>query len=413
MGTAATTANVPQLLKDIWQDEIFDFQYEDMPFYGQVEKDSTWDGVAQDITVQYGGMPGRSNTIGDAYDNQGPPKYAQMRITTSDNFAIWSVDHKLITLSRNKRGALVKALAENTEKAQTKIKRNMGYSLWRNGGGAIAQIDSSAFGGGVTVITLKDPNDIRNIDLDDVLQHSAADGTSGAVTATSKAVTVVDEDAGTITVAGDVTAEWLDDGFLFHKGDFGKAFYGVAAYCPLSAPGTGGVPVSIWSMSRAAHLTRLGGHRFTATTADLIEETKLALTKAYRRSCDVNKMFTCPEAFNEIESSLQGQRRYVDVKVGRVGFQGLEFTSQSGKVIQLFSDPDVPKSSNGKRLLYGINMDHVKLHTALEFPMWLTIDGKQDFFQHESLNQSQGRVGGYGQFYSDAPGQLFVLEFTT
>jgi hypothetical protein len=46
-------------------------------------------------------------------ENKGPPKFKQMQIPTRDNFAVWSVDHKLITLSRNQRGALVRALAMN------------------------------------------------------------------------------------------------------------------------------------------------------------------------------------------------------------------------------------------------------------------------------------------------------------
>lgn len=412
MGAAATTANVPQILKNIWKDEIHDFQYENMPFYGQVEKDPTWDGLYQIITVQYGGMSGRSATFSDAKENKGPPKYKQMQVPTSDNFALWSVDHKLITLSRNQRGALVRALAESTEKAFTKIKRSMGWMMWRNFGGSVGKIKAAS---GITgsVAELQDINDVRNFDLDDVVQASLADGRSGSVKGTALTVTAIDEDTGKITFSADLVASgWANSDFLFHKGDFGKAFYGVADYIPLAAPNTGSEPNAVHGMQRSDFPTRLGGHRFSASTANLADEVKVALTKAFRRSCNITDLYTGPEAFDEIEGELGTLRRYVDVNVGRVGFKGLEFTAQSGQVVKLFSDPDIPKSANGKRLLYGLNMDSWKLHTAKEFPMWLNAEGKKEFMTEENTNSSEGRVGGYGQLYTDAPGDNFVLEFT-
>lgn len=419
MGAAATVANVPEILKNIWKDEIFDFQYENSPFYGQIEKDTTWDGLFQIITVQYGGMSGRSALFAQAQANKGPPKYKKMQVDTSDNFALWSVDHKLITLSRNQRGALVRALAENTEKAMTKFKRSTSWMLWRNGGGAIGQLVAGAIpaaAGGKTVLTLLDVNDIRNFDIDDVITASVDDGTGGAGVAANKyTIVALDEDTGEITVTGTVLVDgtWAPSDFLFADGDYGAALFGVPAYVTLEKPGTGTTPDDIWGMSRKDHPTRLAGHRFTATTAVLTDEIKLALTKAYRRNADVTDLWTSPEVFEEVESELGVQRRYVDVKVGRVGFSGLEFTSQSGKVVKLFSDPDIPRTKNGKRQLFGLNMDRWKLHTALDYPMWLTIDGKKDFMQEQSANQSEGRVGGYGQAYTDAPGENFVLEFTT
>jgi len=417
MGQAATVANVPEILKNIWKDEIFDFQYEDSPFYGQIEKDTSWDGLFQIITVQYGGMSGRSAKFVNAQANKGPPKYKKMQVDTSDNFALWSVDHKLITLSRNQRGALVRALAENTEKAMTKFKRSTSWMLWRNGGGAIGKIAAiGAAVGGVSPVTLVDVNDVRNFDIDDVMAASVDDGLAGAgVAARTYEVVDIDEDAGIISFTGNIVgdAAWAVGDYIFPDGDYGAALYGVPAYITLEKPGTGTTPAAIWGMPRTDHPTRLAGHRFTAATADVVEEIKAALTKAYRRSCDVTDLWTSPEVFDEIEATLGTQRRYVDVKVGRVGFSGLEFTSQSGKVVKLFSDPDMAKSKNNKRQLFGLNMDTWKLHSALDYPMWLTIDGKKDFMQEQSANQSEGRVGGYGQAYCDAPGENFVLEFTT
>lgn len=416
-GTAASTTNVPEILKNIWEDEIHDFLYEDSTYFGLVQKDPTWDGLYQIITVMYGGMNGRSATFTNAQKNKAPPKYKQMQIPTRDNYALWSVDHKLITLSRNQRGALVRALAENTEKAMRRLKHSTGWMLWGNGGGAIGQV-STVVG---TLITLKNANDVRNFEIGDELNAATTDGTSGAlkqnggVNATT-AIVDVDEDAGTLTTADDTTAfttAWAANDYLFADGDFGAVFHGIPAFVCPSKPGTGGVPTTIFGMDRSAHVTRLGGHRFTAATSNVVDETKSALAKAKRRNCNVTHLFTSPEAFDEIEAELQSAKRYVDETVGRVGYTGLEFTTQGGKIIKLFSDSDIRLSPNGKRQIYGLNMDSFKFHTALDYPLWLTVDGSREFRLEVDANQSEGRIGGYGEHYCNAPGDNFVLELAS
>lgn len=417
MGSAATIANVPEILKEIWDDDVFDYMYEDQPFYALVEKRTDWDGEIFHVTVQYGGMAGRSGTFSDAQDNKSPPKYKRMSVETADNFAIWSVDHKLITLSRRDRGALVRALSENTEKAMSKLKHSSCWAFWRNGGGAVGVIATGGIVG--STITLVDKNDVRNFDVDDVIQLSADDGTGGAgVEAGSLTITAIDEDAGVLTFSADVVATIataVDGMFLFHKGDYNKAFTGVPAYVTLSAPGTGGVPAAIWGMNRTAHPTRLGGHRFTGTVATAQASISNALAAAHRRNCKISHLFASPEIYAALEAGLQSSKRYVEEKVGSVGFQALEFSSQGGKKVKVYSDADIPKSPDGlTQYVFGLNMDTWTFHSADEYPMWLTsvANGSTKFMLETNANQSEGRLGGYGNLYTNAAGQNFVLALT-
>lgn len=415
MGTAATIANIPQILKNIWQNDIFDFMYEDQPFLGLVDKDTSWDGLYQILTVEYGGMAGRSATFSDAQGNKSPPKYKQMQILTRDNFALWSVDHKLITLSRNDRGALVRALAECTEKAMTKLKRSSCWAFWRNGGGAVGRVSAIV----ADTITLVDPNDIRNFDLDDVIRLSSDDGTGGAgVHVGELTVIALNEDTGEIQfnagVVATVAAAAVND-YLFHDGDYNAMFLGVPAYVTPSAPGVGGVPASLWGMLRTDFPTRLAGHRFTGAIATAEDAIKEALADAHRRNIKVSHLFASPEIYNTIEGNLGSQRRYVEEKVGTVGFKALEFTSQGGKTVKLYSDADIPKTPAGTgQYVFGLNMDTWKFHTADEYPMWLAsvANGGGKYMLEENANQSEGRLGGYGQLYTKAPGQNFILTLT-
>lgn len=426
MGAAATIANVPQILKNIWQDDIFDFMYSEQPLYGLLEKDTSWDGLYQLITVQYGGMAGVSSLFDYAKSDKTPPKFAQMQIGTNDLFGLWSVDHKLITLSRNQRGALVRALANSTETAMSKLKRRTCQLLWRNGGGAFAKISSTS----TTTLTndtatLKDANDIRGFDLDDPCEFAVDDGyygSAGVQPGTAKVI-ALDEDAGTIQFDQNITniGSTGANYFIFHHGDYNNVFKGVPFYVYINAPGasnaygSGTEPSSTWGMTTTTFKTRLAGNRFTGTGLMASEAIKKALANAQRRSVETSHLFCSPEMFNDLEMSLQGQRRYVDEKVGTVGYTALEFTTQGGKTVKAYSDADIPKTMDGvNRVVWGLNMDHFKFHTADEFPMWLATvaNGSGKFMTEQNANSTEGRLGGYGQPYTDAPGQHWNLIIT-
>lgn len=414
MGAAANITNVPEILKYIWDDEVHDYQYEEAPFYGMVDKDSSWEGLYQIITVKYGGFGGRSGDFGAAKRNKSPAKHKKMQVETRDNFALWSVDNKLITLTRSNRGSLVRALEEATTAAQNKFKRSTSFFLWSNGGGAAAQIATAGISGAIA--TLQNPDDVRNYDIDDVCEFAADDGytASAGVFTGTLTVIAIDEDNGKLTFDQNLsTILGLAAGhFIFHEGDYQNVIYGVPAYVTVNTPGVGGVPASIWGMDRTNFGTRLSGHRFTGSQLLIQEELKNALTKAFRRNSHITHLFMAPEVFNDLEMSLEGARRYADEKIGRVGFTGIEFVSQSGRTVKCFADPDIRLSPNGNRVVFGLNMDTWKFHTAEEWPMWLTGDGEKKFMTEENANSREGRLGGYGMLYTRAAGENFYLELS-
>jgi len=338
-----------------------------------------------------------------------------MQISTRDNFAVWSVDHKLITLSRNNRGALVRALAESTEKATTKLKRSSCWQFWRNGGGAVGTVQSV----GASSIVLEDLNDIRNFDLDDPIQFSTDDGSPtvpAGVRAGTAIITGLDEDTGTVTfnvTMASIGVTGADS--LFHRGDYAKSFLGIPAYVTLFTPGSGGVPTSIWGMDRSDFQTRLAGSRFSGTVATVTQDIKDSLATAHRRNIEISHLFVPPEIYNEIETDIGTSRRYTTEKTGTVGYEALVFTTQGGKSVKVYSDADIPKSPDGSTsYVFGLNLDTWKFHTADEYPMWLAsvANGSGKFMAEQNANATEGRLGGYGQLYCHAPGQNFNLALT-
>ncbi len=420
MGSAANIANVPQILKNVWQDDIFDFMYAEQPLFGLLEKDTSWDGLYQLITVMYGGMAGVSTNFDKSKANKSPPKYKQMQVGTKDLFGLWSVDHKLITLSRNQRGALVRALGESTEKCMSKLKARACKLFWRNGGGAFGRIRTlSTTTLTNDTITFYDINDVRHWDLDDQAEFSVDDGyygSAGVLSGTAKVIGI-DEDAGKIQfdiALGGITG-LTTTCYVFHEGDYANAWSGIPAYVTLNDPGVSSEPTSIWGMNRSDFKTRLAGSRFTGSNLYVQESVKKALASAHRRNIETSHLFMSPEVFNDLEMSLQGQKRYIDEKTGTVGYKALEFTTQGGKTVKAYSDADIPKSADAAtQYIWGLNLDHFKFHTATEFPMWLAsvANGSGKFMTEQNANATEGRLGGYGQLYTDAPGQHFNLAIT-
>lgn len=418
MGASSNVNNVPQILKYIWDDEVFDYQYEGEPYYAKVEKDTSWTGLQQIVTMKFAHAGGRSGKFTTAKKNKRAATFDKMTITTSDNFAIWSVDNKLITLTRDQKGSLVRALTDATADAQLRFKKSTVHQLWRNGGGAKAKIATGGISGAVA--TLDNGNDVRFFELGDVCEFAHDDGVAGGgVYSGTLYVVDIDEDAGTLTFNDNLsTINGLVVGdYIFEEGDYnsalgdGTCLLGVPAYVTLDAPGSSGVPTTIWGMTRTTFPTRQAGHRFTGQKQLIIEEIKDALTKAKRRNCQITEMYCSPETFNDVEMSLEGSVRRTEEKVGRVGFTSLVFV-EDGREVKLTADPNIPLGLSGEELIFGLNMDTWKLHTAEEWPMWMTADGEKKFLTEENANAREGRIGGYGQHYTNAAGQNFVLALS-
>jgi hypothetical protein len=417
---AATIVNVAETLKNIWENDIYDYMYEDQAYLGLCDKDQSWEGLQYIVTVMYGGMAGRSADFGKAQANKSPPKYKKMQIETKDNFALWSVDHKLITLTRSQRGSLVRALAENTEKAMSKFKRSTCWMLWGNGGGSVGRISAlSTTTLANDTATLYDINDIRNFDIDDVIEFANDDGyyaTAGVLGGTAKVISL-DEDLGKVVfdiALGGIAGLGTGD-YLFHEGDYANVISGVPAYVTLNKPGVSSEPTSIWSMLRTDHPTRLAGSRYSTSRLLLIEGIKKALATSFRRNIKTSHIYAPPEIYNDIEMSMQGQKRFIDEKVGSVGYRALEFTLQGGKSVKVYSDADIRKSPDATTsYVFGLNQDTWKLHTAEEYPMWLNTvaNGGQRMTVEQNANSSEGRLGGYGNHYTNAAGQNWVLAVT-
>jgi hypothetical protein len=242
---ADIVANVEPIYKQWYASSYENMFYRDRPAMGMIAKERAGgEQVKQPIKVSQG--PGQSATFTNAQGNVG---LAVRRPFLGDwglDYSIARVSNTLIELSQDNKGAIVKALADETETAVDALAQRFEHDMFRSGYGDCGVIASIS----TTVVTLTLRADAQNFFPGQVLVAAPAVNTgvliSGGATAL---VSAVDRDAGTVSSATNWTtqiAALVATNVLFQQGDRTSAatpsplkVVGFAGWLPLTAP-TGG-----------------------------------------------------------------------------------------------------------------------------------------------------------------------------
>src|SRR5262249_34320791 len=149
-------------------------------------------------------------------------------------YSLFSITRKLIKQSKNNRGAIVRALARESELAIKSWKREVALMLPGNGGAARGQLSGVGGAQSSTTLTFADANSALNFEVDQQIQLASTDGTTGSVRNGFVTVTAVNYEAGTITVdsgpsLGAIPGA-LDNDFVFRNGDFGAWMPGIRSF---------------------------------------------------------------------------------------------------------------------------------------------------------------------------------------
>lgn len=399
---AVNESNTPLLLKSIWEDDLEPYMLEDEVLFGKLDKDTTFEGDDRKVVLQIGSGGGHSADFDKAMENRGAPTLKRFSYDVADDYAVWSVDKKMMSRSRSNKGALKRALQLATQNAADKLKRRTVRHNWHNGGGAIGKIAASGIS--TKYATLEQTNDIRNVDIGDVHVFAADDGylASAGVLDGTRRVVDVDWDNGIIEY--DVTLATIPSigtgsKFIFVDGDYGAVQKGVPYYIPTSAPGVDSIPTTVWDMTRGTSMYT-SGSRFTGDENQIGEEILRVGTELYKRNVMPTDIFLDPDLFQEFANSLESQRvRTAEERVGKVGYTGLEVVMQNGKTVKVWGDPSIRRAPDGKRLVWFLNLDYWSFVSMEQFPMWLTSDKtkSESFMTEANANALQGRLGGYPQ----------------
>lgn len=410
MPTAANTTNWSTVLKNLWKDDFQELYYGDSPLLGMLPKRTDFVGNTFYVPIQFGQVAGISADFSTARTNASAPKFDQFGISNvADLFGVFQVDHKLIQLSKNDKGSIVRALEAHSKSTMKKLKRVQCALLYGNGGGSIGRLTSSV-NVNSNAMTFTSRRALRYIDIGDKLEFSSADGATGTLRSGQATVTAIDPESNAITVAGtnaagNVSGLAVSD-YVFLQNIHGNTsslvvMKGLETYVPASASDVG----TLWGLDRTKDKQKLGGVRVGGKGRLIHEAVQNAIRAVSDFGGKTTHIFLSTKDFLDLTLALGTQAQRTTETAQSVGYSGIEFAGPSSSRVKAFPDPDCPEN-----IVWGLNLESWCLHSAGDFPDFLMFDRK--FEVMDSSNALEGRIGGYPQLWCDAPGYNFRLDLT-
>lgn len=310
-------------------DRIENLTYPTNPLFAMLSKTQDFGGRNLPVPIIFGNPQGRSASFTNAQNNVTNTQITDFILTRVTDYGLATIDGEVIEASQGDNNAFMRAVATEIDGTLASLARSASIAMYGSGSGTIGQL--SATSGVTTVITLADINEITNFEVGMTLQLSTADG-GGTVKTGTTAITDIDRDLGTVTVATSLatfTPIGAVNDFIFVQGDYDAKMSGLAAWLPTTAPSA----TLFFGVDRTSDVTRLGGIRIAGAGAPIEEVIIDATKRVGREGGRPDKLFLSYERWGELDKSLGSKVQYVDLTVdGRVGFTGIRVNGPNGPI---------------------------------------------------------------------------------
>lgn len=378
------------------------------------------------VPVVVDGPSGRSGTISQLFDATNSPiaptTSRKFLVTLAKDYAATYIDEITIRKAANDRGSFVNARKFEIDGLLRQLGNSLGHALYRAGDGTIGRGDG-AYSVAGNVITLLNRADSKFFGLGMVLDFipnvgGAPSGAARAVSTQRVTVTKIDEDAGQITCALDVTgaavvalstnhAAIVNTDWIAPLGDYNQNFAttgaikvrGLAAWIPLTAP-TGGD--NFFSVDRSTFVTRLAGNRLNDPTAPA-EDSIMALAEVmHERGANADFVVLSPRQFTKMSKRMTAKVEFESAGGEAThGFMRFMIATSAG-MLPVYADPDCPEDRG-----YILTLDTWRIK-HLGLPEIVTTDGLSAL-RRPGLDQIEVRCRYYAQLVCYAPGHNGVF----
>lgn len=405
MAASSSTTNLAPILEEVYEKLKNEQLYKNKPFFQMLRKKQTFDGSTHEVPLRYSPEPGGSAVFASALANRGPSGFTRFAVTRRKDYAVGSIETELVRAAKSNGAAVVSAVEAVIRGLKNTAERSICKSLYGNSGGARAQVGS---GQASNTITLLNTKDIVWFEPGMVLDGSAADGLSGAVTTGGVAAKIIsiDRDAGTLT--NDTSANWnaatginglngAGNWYLFRQGDFGATMHGLDAWIPATVTST-----TFFGVNRTLDSERLAGCRITPTTTGYTYSTvegaiTAILERVYMAGGAPDTVFIHPQRFKRLSDELGAKVERVEMKDAQFSFSGIRVHGQGGQAT-VVSDPCCPRDTG-----WALSMDTWTLNTLGAPFSILDDDGKGIWLREGADDAMQARLATFGNLYCDAP----------
>lgn len=403
MATLDTTALAAVLKTQYTQKKVNNLCYPESALFARLSKRTDFVGDNKVVAFQYGNPQGRAFDFSTGLTNVNASKYKKVTVTRARDYAFGQVSGEAVEAAGTDAGALLNALKKEIDNAFYTAGRSIATQLFRNGGGARGQISATSNTGTAT-ITLANPNDIVNFEVDMVLNTSATDGTSGSKKSGTVTVLSLNRDTGTITATGNWTAGIATaaaNDYIFQNGDFEstkQAMMGLAGWIPATAPSSG---ESFFGLDRSVDPVRLAGLRYADNAGGQIEETLIKCSsRLAREGATPDLAVLNPIDLGNMVVALGNKVVYDRMTASDapdIGFKTVKLMGAKGP-IDVIADLNCP--SGGGWMLTSKVWSFETLKGA---PRILNLDGN-DMRAAATSDSYIFRIGYYGNLICEAPG---------
>ena len=389
-------------LKELYDGQtVENLVYADNPFLAMVPKKADFGGKYKPIPIVTGVSHGRSATFSNAQGNQSPVQIESFLLTRASDYSIATIDNQTMLASKTDKMAFLEGAKLVIDGAIRSATNSLASKLFRSGTGVIGQIASQTG----TTITLTNPQDVVQFEVNMYLGASATDGGALVGGPDIAVVTKVDRTNGILTFAA-VPGTWSNGYYLQVQGDTNAAIKGLAAWIPLATPGGSD---NFFGVNRSVDPTRLAGVRYDGT-AQSIEEALIDGSSLLAREGgkpDVAIMNFA--SYSALEKSLGSKVQYVDLNLkgpAGIAFRGI-MVNGANSMIKVF-----PDRNQLAQTCHLLQMDTWALNSLGDAPQILRYGDGLEMLRVYNADAGEVRVGYYANLATNAPGWNGVISLS-
>lgn len=384
-------------LKELYDGQVIEnLVYADNPFMALLKKKTDFGGKYKPVPIITGASQGRSATFSNAQGNQSAVQVESFFLTRKSDYSIATIDNQTMLASRTDKMSFLEGAKLLIDGAIRSITLSAASSLFRSGTGSIGQLGSISTG----VITLSNPNDVVQFEVNMTLQANATDG--GTPRAALGYVVAVNRSAGTVTVsatglggAAGSPALWAANDYLLVQGDVNAKMSGLAAWIPQVAP----TSTAFYGVDRSVDVTRLGGVRYDGSAQSVEEALIDASSLLAREGGKATHVFVSFASYSALEKALGSKVQYVDLKgPAEIAFRGIVLNGANSMM------KVIPDRNCQPLTAYMLQLDTWTLESLGDCPQILRYGDGLEMLRVSNADAGEVRVGYYANLATNAPG---------
>lgn len=403
--SSATVANKTTLLKRLWGSKVADPAYKECKLLNMMKKDTNFGSEGKYITIKLTRVAGYGSTFAGALATMKASREVRFFVQHKKQYVLWSLQRDIINRSKGDANAVLSVVKDELDQARKRWARASARRTYGKNGGVLARMASFS----TVTATLASRADVAAFEADQQIEFASDDGSSGTPAGVrnsgdvpvQRTVQSVNRLAGTVvfteTLATVPSIGQTD--FMFWRSDYAEAMTGLRGWNPESAPSGGesffGLDRTLIDVQRLAGVRVTGSGTYLETIEDAFAEAKL-------HGAEADEMVLCinPLDMAKLRKELGSNAQEYDIEA-TVGFKAIKLATQVG-MVTLLNEVDVPQG-----YFWCLNPKNMTLRTAGDFPEDIT-DTPGGLLVDYTDDAKQGRLGAYGNFTNDNPGETII-----